>query len=147
MTPNIVWMALLILFGIAEAVTVGLTSLWFAVGALGALICSMLGGAVWLQIVIFLLVSGLMLILVRPLTSKYLVPNYAPTNADRVIGAAAVVRETINNLQGEGQVSVAGQVWTARSDTGEVIEQGTSVRVLRIEGVKVFVTPGSGDNK
>ena len=98
-------------------------------------------------IVIFLLVSGLMLILVRPLTSKYLVPNYAPTNADRVIGAAAVVRETINNLQGEGQVSVAGQVWTARSDTGEVIEQGTSVRVLRIEGVKVFVTPGSGDNK
>ena len=146
MTPNIVWISLVILFGIAEAVTVGLTSLWFAVGALGALLCAMLGGAVWLQIVVFLVISGLMLVLVRPLTRKYLVPHYAPTNADRVIGAAAIVSETIDNLQGRGQVKVAGQVWTARSDTGEVIEQGASVRVLRIEGVKVFVVPGTGEN-
>ena len=147
MTPNEIWVGLLILFGVAEAVTVGLTSLWFALGALGALICSMLGGAVWLQIVIFLAVSALALALVRPLTQKLLAPRYAPTNADRVIGDAAVVTQTIDNLQGMGQVNIAGQIWTARSDSGEVIRQGTQVRVLRIEGVKVYVAPESGENK
>lgn len=147
MTPNEIWVGLLILFGVAEAVTVGLTSLWFALGALGALICSMLGGAVWLQIVIFLAVSALALALVRPLTQKLLAPRYAPTNADRVIGDAAVVTQTIDNLQGMGQVNIAGQIWTARSDSGEVIGQGTQVRVLRIEGVKVYVAPESGENK
>lgn len=145
MTANTVWMVLLILFGAAEAITVGLTSIWFALGALGALICSALGGAVWLQLTVFLAVSFLTLALVRPLSKKYLSPRYSPTNADRVIGKSAVVTQTIDNLQGVGQVSVAGQSWTARSRTGEVIPADTRVRVLAIEGVKVFVAPETGD--
>ena len=74
-------------------------------------------------------------------------PGYAPTNADRVIGTQAVVIQTIDNLQGRGQVVIAGQTWTARSAADEILPEGMLVRVLRIEGVKVYVTPDPGDNK
>ena len=139
MTFKVVWLALLILFSIGEAVTVGLTSVWFAVGALGALLCAWVGGNLWLQIGVFLALSGLALILVRPLAKKFLAPSYSATNADRVIGQEAVVTQTIDNLHGQGQVNIAGQTWTARSQNDAVIPEGTLVRVLRIEGVKVFV--------
>ncbi len=141
MTLKITWLALLILFGVGEAVTVGLTSVWFAVGALGALICALAGGQVWLQIGVFLVLSGVSLALARPLAKKFLTPGYSATNADRVIGADAVVVQEIDNLRGQGQVNIAGQAWTARSQNDTVIPEGTLVRVLRIEGVKVFVLP------
>lgn len=146
MELKVAWLVLLILFGVGEAVTVGLTSIWFAVGALGALLCALAGGGPWLQIGVFLALSGVTLALARPLARKFLTPGYAPTNADRVIGTQAVVIQTIDNLQGKGQVVIAGQVWTARSDSGEVIQQGAPVRVLRIEGVKVYVVPDREDN-
>ncbi len=141
MTMKITWLVLLILFGAGEALTVGLTSVWFAVGAFGALICAMAGTNIWVQIGAFLLLSGVSLALVRPLAKKFLAPGYSATNADRVIGADAVVTERIDNLQGQGQVSIAGQTWTARSQGDTVIPEGTLVQVLRIEGVKVFVAP------
>lgn len=136
---KIVWLVLLILFGAGEAITVGLTSIWFAVGALGALICALLGAQIWLQISVFLALTGVSLALMRPLAKRFLTPGYSATNADRVIGADAVVSRTIDNLLGQGQVKIAGQEWTARSQDDEVIPAGTLVRVLRIEGVKVFV--------
>lgn len=139
MTMKITWLALLILFGAGEALTVGLTSVWFAVGAFGALICAMGGTNIWVQMGAFLLLSGVSLALVRPLAKKFLTPGYSATNADRVIGADAVVTQEINNLLGQGQVTVAGQFWTARSEEDTVIPEGVTVRVLRIEGVKVFV--------
>lgn len=139
MTFKVAWLALLILFSVGEAITVGLTSVWFAVGSLGALLCALVGGDIWLQIGVFLALSGLTLALVRPLAKKFLTPGYSATNADRVIGQEAVVVQQIDNLRGEGQVNIAGQTWTARSQDDAIIPEGTLVRVLRIEGVKVFV--------
>ena len=139
MPMKLIWLILLILFGAGEALTVGLTSVWFAVGSFGALVCAMAGTNIWVQIGAFLLLSGVSLALVRPLAKKFLTPSYSATNADRVIGADAVVTEDINNLQGQGQVNIAGQTWTARSEQDVVIPVGVTVQVLRIEGVKVFV--------
>ena len=139
MTMKIIWLALLIAFGAGEAITVGLTSIWFAVGSLGALICALLGAKLWLQIGMFLLLSILALALLRPLARRFLTPDYSATNADRVIGSTTVVVQEINNLKGQGQVKIADLEWSARSETGEIIPVGTEVTVLRIEGVKVFV--------
>lgn len=135
--PSVFWLAALIVFAVGEALTVGLTSIWFAVGALGALAVS--GAPIAVQIVVFLALSGLSLALVRPLAKKLLAPQYIRTNADRVIGKTAVVTEAIDNLKGTGLVSVAGQAWTARSEHDLVLPPGREVRVVRIEGVKVFV--------
>lgn len=134
-----IWLIVLIVFAVGEAVSVGLTSIWFAVGALGGLIAAGLGAPPWVQVVVFLVLSGLTMLLVRPLAKKYLTPRYQPTNADRVIGKTAVVTEEIDNLKGTGLVSISGQAWTARSAHDVVIQSGREVKVLRIEGVKVFV--------
>ncbi len=136
---RIVWLVLLLLFAAGEAVSVGLTSIWFAVGSLAALIAAMLGGGVVLQIVLFLAVSLLCLLAVRPLASRYLNGKTQPTNADRVIGAEALVTETIDNVKGIGAVIIGGISWTARSSGDMVIPKGSRVRVQRIEGVKVYV--------
>ena len=135
------WLILLVLFGIVEAATVGLFSIWFTAGALAAMIAALLHAPLWLQIVLFLAVSFVTLLLVRPLAKKFLIPSFQPTNADRIIGQEAVVTETIDNLQGRGLVAVEGTVWTARSEDERPIAAGTVVKVLRIEGVKVFVEP------
>ena len=137
--PAIVWLILLLAFAALEGVTVGLTSIWFAAGALAALIAALLHGPLWLQIALFLVVSILCLLAVRPLARKYINTQVQPTNADRVIGAEARVTEDIDNIQGKGAVSIGGIIWTARSDSDEVIPAGSLVRVLRIEGVEVFV--------
>lgn len=136
---TIFWLAAFIVFAIGEAVTVGLVSVWFAVGALAALFATALGAGLWLQITVFLGVSALALALFKPLSSKFLKPRVSATNADRVIGSAALVTETIDNTQAKGQVKVNGQVWSARSAQNIVIPAGTDVKVLRIEGVKVIV--------
>lgn len=138
---KIMWLVLLVVFAASEAVTVGLTSIWFAAGALTALIAALLGGAVWIQITLFLAVSLLCLAAVRPLAKKHLNNKVEPTNADRVIGAEAQVTEDIDNIHGKGAVVIRGMTWSARSQDGGAIPQGTMVRVLRIEGVKVFVEP------
>jgi len=139
MTMKIIWLVLLIIFGAGEAITVGLTSIWFAVGALGALICALLGAKLWLQIGVFLVLSGAALALLRPLARRFLTPGYSATNADRIIGSTTVVVQEIDNLKGQGQVKIADLEWSARSEKGDVIPVGTEVTVLRIEGVKVYV--------
>ena len=136
---KIVWLALLLLFAGAEAATVGLTSIWFAAGALCALIAALLGGALWVQIALFLAVSALCLLAVRPLAKWHLNSKVEPTNADRVIGELAQVTEDIDNIHGKGVVVIRGVAWTARSEDGFPVPAGSRVRVLRIEGVKVFV--------
>jgi membrane protein implicated in regulation of membrane protease activity len=136
---KLVWLALLILFAVGEGISVGLTSIWFAAGSLCALAAALAGGPLWLQIALFIVVSALCLLAVRPLAKKYLDPGVQPTNADRIIGQEALVTEDINDLQGRGAVTIGGVAWTARSGTDQIISAGTRVRVLRIEGVKVFV--------
>ena len=139
MLPSAFWLIALIVLLVGEAITIGLTFVWFAVGALGALIVSVLGGALWLQVVIFLALSGVTLALARPVFARFLKTSHAATNADRVIVQTAVVTEQIDNLSGTGQVNVAGQIWSARSAHNVVIPRETEVRVLKISGVKVLV--------
>ena len=136
---QIVWLALLIIFAVAEAATVGLTSVWFAIGSLGALVCALAGGNIWLQLGIFIVLSLVCLVALRPLAKKYLNNRVEPTNADRVIGQEARVTQDIDNIQGTGAVTIGGVTWTARSEHDTPIHAGAMVRVLRIEGVKVMV--------
>lgn len=139
MLAKLIWTALLVLFTLGEAISVGLTSIWFAAGSLAALVCALLEGPWPLQIALFIAVSALTLLAFRPLAVKYFNGKVERTNADRVIGSTATVTEDIDNLKGAGQVRVGSMPWTARSETGEVIPAGTLVRVRRIEGVKVYV--------
>ena len=136
---QIVWLALLLIFSIAEAATVGLTSVWFAIGSLGALICALAGGNIWLQVGIFIVLSLVCLVALRPLAKKYLNNRVEATNADRVIGQEAQVTQNIDNIRGMGAVTIGGITWTARSEHDTPISAGSMVRVLRIEGVKVIV--------
>ncbi len=137
----IIWLALFVVFLIVEAATVGLASIWFAAGALVALICTAFGGAVWLQVALFVVVSGVTLIFTRPLAKKYLNPNRKATNADMVLTKVGTVTEDIDNITGSGTVSVGGKLWSARSLTGQVLEKGSYVRADHIEGVKLIVLP------
>lgn len=136
-----VWLGLMILFLIAEGATVSLVSLWFAAGAVVAMFAALLGAGAWLQTGLFLVVSGALLLMLRPIVRRYLVPKITPTNVDSLVGSTGLVTEAIDNVTASGQVKLGAMEWTARSTTGENIPQGTLIRVDRIEGVKVCVTP------
>ena len=134
------WACAIVLFLIIEAVVPGLVSIWFAVGAIPALISALVGGPLWLQVVLFLVSSVAALVLTRPLAKKYVNSRVQPTNADMLIGKDCVVKETVDNLQGTGVVAVGGKVWTARAETeGEILPVGAVAKVLRIDGVKLIV--------
>ena len=137
----ITWLLLMVLFCVVEASTVSMVSLWFAAGSLVAMIAALLNAQLWLQVVLFFAVSGILLAALRPLVRKYLTPKLTKTNADSVIGATGLVTVAVDNIKAEGQVKLGAMVWTARSTSGDPIPVGTLVRVDRIEGVKVFVTP------
>ena len=146
---KIIWLVLLLLFAGFEAISVGLTSIWFAAGSLCALIAALLGAPPWIQIALFLAVSALCLLAVRPLAKRLLNSRVEATNADRVIGEQAQVTEDIDNIHGRGAVVIRGVAWTARSEDGSPLPAGTLVKVLRIEGVKVFVerVPAGPDSR
>lgn len=135
----IFWVVLLILLIVVEAVTAQMVTIWFAAGALGAIVAERLGAQMWLQWVIFIAVSAVALVLTRPLAKKLTKTNAQPTNADRCIGKIAVVTETINNIGAKGQVNVDGAIWTARSSDNSVIEKDEKVTVEKIDGVKLIV--------
>ena len=135
----VVWGAATLIFLAVEAVTVGLASIWFAIGSACALIAALLGAPVWLQALWFAVISALTLLLTRPLAKKFINGRSEPTNADRVIGADCRVVERIDNLAGTGAVSADGKVWTARTADGAVVEPGAIVRALEIQGVKLIV--------
>ncbi len=138
----IFWIAAMIFFIIVEAATVGLASIWFAIGSVAALICALAHGPVWLQAVWFVAVSALTLFLTRPLVKKYVTARAVPTNADRNIGRTAVVTERIDNLKATGAVKVDGLIWTARSTDDDVtIEKDAVVVIREIRGVKAMVEP------
>ena len=137
----IIWLILTAVFLLAEAATVTVVSLWFAAGALAAMAMALAGGSLWLQALVFLVVSAMALTALRPLVRKYLTPKLTATNIDSVIGAECMVTMSIDNIAAAGQVKLNGMEWTARSSSGEPIKAGTKVRVDRIEGVKVFVSP------
>lgn len=136
-----IWIALMVVFLIVEAACpIHLVSIWFAAGALVAAIVSMLHGQLWLQTLLFLVVSGGLLACLWPFVKKFLRPNLTKTNVDSVIGTEGYVTEAVDNLNAAGQVKLGGMHWTARSTAGQPLPVGTLVRADRIEGVKVFVS-------
>ena len=137
---SVIWLIAMVILLVVEAMVPGLISIWFAIGALAALISALFHAPVWLQLVWFFAISILTLVLTRPFVKKYVNSRVTPTNADVVIGKDAVVTERIDNLHAQGAVMLHGKVWTARTEKEQVtVEAGETVRVLRIEGVKLIV--------
>lgn len=136
-----VWLVLLILFVMMEASSVTLVSLWFAAGALVAVVAALLGASLAVQTVLFVLVSVVLLALLRPILKKYVNPQIQKTNVDALVGRECTVTEDINNLAAQGRVKVGGMSWSARSAAGEHIPAGTVVKIEAVQGVKLLVTP------
>ena len=137
----LVWIGLMVLFGIVEASTVNMVSVWFVGGSLVGLIVNLLGGNVWLQIGAFLVVSGGLLACLRPFVKKYVTPKKIATNADMVLGRTAYLTEAVDNLRGTGALKLDGKEWTVRSTDESVLPEGTLVKIVKLEGVKLYVEP------
>lgn len=137
-----IWAGLAVLFLIVEAACpLHLVSIWFVVGSLVALVAAWLHWALWLQITLFVLVSGTLLALLWPMVRKHFNPGIAKTNVDAVIGSTGLVTVAIDNLTATGQVKLGAMEWSARSTDGSHIPAGSVIRVDKIEGVKAFVSP------
>lgn len=136
----LLWLVAMIAMFIVEALTVNLVSIWFAFGALAALITCLAGGTVWLQVVMFAVVTLISLVPTRKVAKKLLKnKNQEATNADRAIGKPCTVTQTIDNLSGTGAVKCLGIEWSARSEKDEIFHEGDIVTVVAIEGVKLIV--------
>lgn len=136
---SVFWLILLGVLLVIEIITLGLTTIWFAGGALAAFLVSIIGGPLWLQILLFIVVSVLLLIFTRPLAVKYMNKHVEKTNVDSLPGQKAVVIKTIDNLQCTGQAVVNGLEWSAKSKDGTIIDEGKVVRIAAVEGVKLIV--------
>ena len=138
--PVYFWLITMILFIGFELATMGLTTMWFALGSLAALVVAAVGGPVWLQVIVFFVVSLLALFGFRNLTKDHFNRNRVKTNADSLIGRKGIVTEEVSNVYATGQVTVAGQEWTARSvDDSVTLEKGEMVIIRSISGVKLMV--------
>ncbi|MBK5896518.1 NfeD family protein [Catonella massiliensis] len=136
------WLMAFIILVVMEFLTMGLTTIWFAIGALVSFFASLFGASAWIQIVLFLVVSLVVLIVYRPLAVKYVNSRRTKTNVDDLIGREAKVVEKIDNLNETGRVLLNGIDWSARSTlTGGVIEEDTIVKVMEVQGVKLIVEP------
>ena len=138
-TTSICWLAVFVLLIVFELATMGLTTIWFAGGAVAGFIASMLGANVVIQAVVFFVVSIVLLIFTRPFAVRYINSNKTKTNIDGLIGQEALVLEEINNIRETGCARLEGKEWTARSVDDTVIPADTVVIVERIEGVKLIV--------
>lgn len=135
-----IWLIVLVLLVAVEIFTLGLTTIWFAGGALVAAVVAAFGGPTWLQVVVFFLVSCVLLFFTRPIAVKYFNKDRVKTNVESLIGQQAIVISEINNLQGIGQVALNGQEWSARSVREDVtLPVGSVVIVRSVSGVKVIV--------
>ena len=139
----IFWLVLLILCIVIEVLTLGLTTIWFAGGALVAIFASLLYAPIFVQIILFFVVSLAMLFFTRPIAMKYFNKDRVKTNVEGMVGRQAIVTGEIDNVKAAGQVTVNGQEWTARSCDDRVkIPEGAIVTVRAINGVKLIVDPG-----
>lgn len=136
---GVIWLFIVVVMAIIEIITLGLTTIWFAGGALVAFVASLLGANLIVQIVLFIVVSVGLLALTRPLAVKFLNKDRESTNAESLIGKRAVVKQEIDNLNAQGMVSVNGQEWTARAYEEKIIPEGATVEIMEISGVKLLV--------
>lgn len=142
----VIWLAVGIIFAVAEGMTVQLVGIWFAIGAAVVALITAVGNISFAaQCWIFLLLSALLLVCTRPFLKKILTRQKEHTNADRVIGSVGLVKQEINNLNSAGRVFVMGLTWTARSQSGSIIPENEQVRVLAIDGVKLIVEPATNE--
>ncbi len=140
MSYTIFWLVALVLFILIEIATMGLTTIWFAGGALLAVIASALGLPLVVQIVLFFAVSFVLLYFTRPMAVKYFNKDRVKTNAESLVGRQAIVISEIDNLQGIGQVTVGGMEWSARTaEAGIRLDVGSVVNIIAINGVKLIV--------
>lgn len=144
---NACWIFVIVAALIVEAVTLSLNAVWFALGGVGSLIAASLGASVPVQWVVFIIVSAIFMLLIRPFARRVLKPKGAATNADRILGEQAIVTQAIDNTQAQGEIKIMGQYWTARSADGAPIAQGSVVRVREIIGVKAIVEFVSSTDK
>ena len=137
---TIFWLIVLIAAILIEIATMGLTTIWFAGGALVAICIERLNGGIYLQIIVFLIVSLVVMYFTRPIAMRYFNKEREKTNADGLIGKQAVVTARIYNLEGSGKAVVSGQEWSARSlEDEQVFEEGEIVKIVKIKGVKLIV--------
>lgn len=136
---GVYWLIIVIVMAVIEIITLGLTTIWFAGGALVAFIASLLGADLAVQIILFIVVSVALMALTRPLAVNYLKRDQVKTNAESLIGKLGVVKEKVDNLNAQGIVSVEGQEWTARAIDDEMIPLYAVVEVVEIRGVKLMV--------
>ncbi len=140
MNLTTIWLIVFVACIVIEIITMGLTTIWFAGGALIAAVSAALNAPLWLQIVLFVLVSLVLLYFTRPIAVKYFNKDRIKTNAESLVGKQAIVISEIDNLQGIGQVTVGGQEWTARTvKEGITLPVGSVVVIRAISGVKLMV--------
>lgn len=144
MTEPLVWIVIAVIFAVIEGFTMGLTTIWFTVGGVGACIVALAGGPLLLQVIVFLLVSIILLYFTRPLAEKRLKIGHEKNNIDLIIGKEVLVTEDIRPFSA-GQVKLNGQIWTAVGSTNDLsMEKGEQAKVVKIEGVKLVVEPMKG---
>lgn len=136
---SIVWLGIFLILLVLEIISLGLTTIWFAGGALAAFAATLLGADIILQAVLFLVVSLVLLFVTRPVAVKYLNRNLTKTNVENVIGKTAKVSRQIDNVNSMGEAVLEGETWTARSENNDIIAEGTLVTVVAVEGVKLIV--------
>jgi membrane protein implicated in regulation of membrane protease activity len=136
----VIWLAITVVLSVIEIFTMGLVTIWFAAGAVVALIVSLIGAPLWLQITLFLVVSIIVLILVRPIATTHFNNRLKKTNIDAVVGRKLIAKTDIDNLHGFGKVDMDGSTWIAASSIDNVIiHQGEEVKVVEVQGVKLIV--------
>ena len=136
---TIFWLMTFVVLLVVEIVTLGLTTVWFALGAIAAFLAAYVGASVLVQIIVFLIVSVALLIVTRPIVMKHFNQKRERTNAESLIGQKAIVIETIDSIHGVGRVEVNGMEWAAKTDESELIEKDTIVSIKGIQGVKLIV--------
>lgn len=134
-----IWLIVAVILGIMEAVTVSLISVWFAIGALAAIIPAYFGVPFWGQILVFLAVSAIAFAFTKRFFKDVVKVKKQPTNSDGLIGTDGIVTAEINNLEGAGKVYISGLTWSARSKNGKTIPEGAVVTVDKIEGATLVV--------
>ena len=136
----VVWIVVLVAALLVEAATFALVSIWFAAGALGALIAAALGANLTVQLIVFVALAALLLAFTRPLLKKVFPSKFIPTNSELEVGKTAVVIEAIDNASGKGRVKLGGVNWAAVSVNGEAIPEGEVVTVAEVRSAKLAVT-------
>lgn len=145
MSEPLIWILIAVIFAVIEGFTMGLTTIWFTVGGVGACIIALLGGPLLLQIAVFLIISIILLYFTRPLAEKRLKIGHEKNNIDLMIGKTCMVTETIEPYH-TGQVKLNGLVWTAiAKDNKEILTKGELVKIVKIEGVKLIVERMKGE--